>query len=75
MEKQIVVLETNWDVLLFSILMMIDQFVQSVQWNLTSFVLEKFIHYTLTENNLYLRILNYFTDIRPVGREIIMPMK
>lgn len=66
MEKQNVALETNWDMPLYmySILMITEQFVQLTKSKLTSFVWEKLFHYTLTEHTLYLRILNYFTDIR-----------
>lgn len=68
MTQNFVALETHWDVPLFGTVMVISQFFLLVWWNPTCFALDKVIHYALIENNLYLKILNYFTDIKPMGR-------
>lgn len=66
--QNFVALGTNWAVPLFGALITISQFFLLVWWNLTCFALDKLIHYALIKNKLYLRILNYFTDINPAGR-------
>lgn len=56
----------NWPISQFSLL---------VWWNSACFALDKLIHYALIENNLYLKILNHFTDIKPVGGWVVTPME
>lgn len=56
----------NWPISQFSLL---------VWWNSACFALDKLIHYALIENNMYLKILNHFTDIKPVGGWVVTPME